>query len=165
MTRKESFELFADPHLPWRGGFPYQRLTERLQQRGKPGLGPSSSAREVQDALFDLMSRKDREILDEIRYLDRRLVVDFFMYRFRGSLAEVTSAQWDRPMPVEMPDFRTLAEDPVDLAGDLEIPDAVDLGPAPRPVDLAGELDLTPLIDIGAVDSAAAAMLEEDDGR
>lgn len=167
MRRDDRFELFADPHLPWRGGSPYERISRRLQRHGHPGLDPSSTAREVQDALFEVMTREDREILDEIRYLDRRVAIDFLMYRLRGRIDdEVRQDLARQPMPVEMPDLEILAKVPVDLAAGRPIPRAVDPGPSPEPVELGGELDSTPVVDVGEVDSStAAALLEQDDGR
>lgn len=77
--------LVRDPYLPWAGPFPYDLLSAQLQEMGKPGLGPTSTLAEIQDALFDLMSGsvtpEVQSAWDELSLLGQRLVVDFFMYQ------------------------------------------------------------------------------------
>jgi hypothetical protein len=79
--------LWKDPYLPWSGDFAYERVGERLRQAGQPGIGPASTAREINDALYDLMlaggddRARDRRAWDDLHYLDRRLLLDFFMYQ------------------------------------------------------------------------------------
>ncbi len=80
--------LVKDPHLPWDGAFPYDHLDARLRQVGRPGLGPSATAHEIKDVFFHLMAGatpEDRRAWDELRRLDRRLVLDFFLYRLEGA--------------------------------------------------------------------------------
>jgi len=85
MAENAPMQLIKDPYLSWWGDFPYDRLNAALARLGRPILGPSSTAKEVHDAYFDLMAAgppagEDRVAWDELRLLERRLLVDFFLY-------------------------------------------------------------------------------------
>ena len=152
-----SIRLIKDPHLSWPREFPYERLSESLRQVGHPGVEPTSSAAQINDALFDLMaagrtSAADRLAWDELRFLDRRLLVDFFMYALDtaddGLPARSLSEQ---PMPVRMPDYLRLADDPPDLSRAITPPIYFDPGPEPEPLPIdAAILGATP-VDIGSI--------------
>ena len=57
---------------------------------GQPGLGPDSTIDAIQDdAPFDLMAggtltQDDQLAFDELSQVERRLLLDFFHYRFEG---------------------------------------------------------------------------------
>lgn len=70
--------MLKDPALRWPGRFPYDALAE-------VGITPASSQKEVLDASFELMARgamssELRTAWDELRIVERRLVVDFLLY-------------------------------------------------------------------------------------
>lgn len=149
--------LFKDPRLPWEGDFPYERLNRKLREAGHAGLGPSSTGQEVKDSLFDLMeggrvSPDDRLAWDELRIPERRLALDFFMYVFEDAGVDVwDDAVWDLPMPVQMPDFRRLADVEVRYERALRLPSFCRPARAPEPVPIdAGELAV-PALDVGPV--------------
>lgn len=128
---------FKDPDLPWRGTFPYDRLNAALARTDGPTLGPASTGREVYDAFFHLMrggpGREERAAWDELRRLERRLVVDFFLYEVPPLPDDLFDAErWDLPMPVELPDLLRLIEGPPDPAA-LDEGEAPDLDRFPEP--------------------------------
>lgn len=67
-----------DPLLNWNGSFPYDVLSV-------VGIDPDSTMQQVNDASFDLMaggmSQEERAAWNELRLIDKRLVVDFFLYQ------------------------------------------------------------------------------------
>ncbi len=70
--------MFLDPLTQWEDGYPYIVLAE-------VDLTPASSMADVMDASFALMAQgmtpEGRAAWDALRFPDRRLVVDFFLYR------------------------------------------------------------------------------------
>jgi len=152
-----SIRLIKDPHLSWPSEFPYERLSESLRQIGHPGIDPNSSAKQINDALFDLMaagkpSTEDRLAWDELRYLDRRLLADFFMYSLDIADDDLLSQSLsEQPMPVRMPDYLRLADDPPDLSRIITPPIYFDPGPEPKPLLIDPELLETGPVEIGPV--------------
>jgi hypothetical protein len=148
--------LFKDADLPWPGEFPYDRLNRTLQDAGWPGLYPSSTGQRVSEAMFDLMtkgpvSREDRLAWDELRLLERRLLLDFLMYTFGCAGDDLWSDRlWDLPMPLLMPDFRRLADNEPDYDKVISLPSAFD-APTPSPMSIDSELSVFPAADIGPV--------------
>ncbi|GAA4744735.1 hypothetical protein [Actinomycetospora chibensis] len=70
--------MIVDPETAWDGEFPYDAL-------GPIGITPSSSQGEVNDASFVLMTRrllnaKTQKAWDELRDVNRRLVIDCLLY-------------------------------------------------------------------------------------
>jgi hypothetical protein len=70
--------MFLDSLVTWEDGFPYLVLAEA-------GITPASSIADVKEASFTLMSRgmspEQRAAWDALRFPERRLVIDFFLYR------------------------------------------------------------------------------------
>lgn len=71
--------MFKDARTGWEGGFPYDLL-------GPAGITPTSSLAAVRDVAFTLMASAPmtpdmRRAWDALRRPDRRLAVDFFLYR------------------------------------------------------------------------------------
>jgi hypothetical protein len=70
--------MIIDPLTTWEDGFPYTVLAE-------VGITPQSSTTEVKAASYALMERgmtpQQRAAWDTLRFPERRLVVDFFLYR------------------------------------------------------------------------------------
>ncbi len=169
MDKSDNEKLLNDPEMPWDAGCPYEYLNARLQAAGHPGIGPESSAKDIKDALFDLMatgrpSQQDRVAWDELRLLDRRLLVDFFLYRAEAlDPTDLDSLLRDRPVPLELPDFLQLADVTPDLTKALEIPDAFDPGPKPVTVPIEPSKDLAPPLDFGPLLPDLKTLLEEDD--
>jgi hypothetical protein len=163
--------LLKDPHLPWEGDFPYERLNRRLQEAGHPGLTPSSTSKEIQDALFDLMatgavSTEDRLAWDELRLPERRLVLDFFMYAFEAGGESIWSdGVWDLPLPLQMPDFRKLADSEPEYEKALSVPSSFDPFPLPKYVLIDAELLVAPPVDIGPVIINEAEILGDKNDR
>jgi hypothetical protein len=98
-----NMQLVRDSFLPWEGPFPYEHLDRRLREVGHRGLDPSASAEQIRDdVLFELMSAgevtgADQQAWNELRLLDRRLLLDFFHYRLDDATAqEVKQCQRDR---------------------------------------------------------------------
>lgn len=156
-TEKAENLLFKDPDLPWPSDFPYDRLNRRLRESGRPGLDPSSTSQHIKDALFDLMSKgpvspEDRLAWDELRLLERRLLLDFLLYTFEPAGGEVWSdALWELPMPLQMPDFRELANDEPDYENIISLPSSFDTSSAPGPARIDAELLAGGAVDIGPV--------------
>ena len=126
--------MLKDPLTKWDGLFPYDALAG-------VGITPESSMREVMDASFDLMAQglmtpEMRQAWDELRFTQRRLFVDFFLYQVdlpteidRVSEAlEYALVDWTEtpdlsPLlalaPGEFPhmeqDFREIPMEPVDI--------------------------------------------------
>lgn len=168
---RHATRLLKDPALPWPGEFPYESLNRRLREAGHPGLDASSTAREVKDALFDLMALRSvgaeaRLAWDELRLPERRLVLDFFMYAFEtGSESIWSDALCELPMPLEMPDFSELADCEPDYDKAISPPSFIDPVAAPgfAPVDAA--LRAASPLDIGPVTINEAEILgDEYDG-
>lgn len=149
--------LFKDAHLPWQGEFPYECLNRSLQKVGHPGVNPSSTLQEVKDALFDLMSTRtvkpeDRLAWDELRFSERRLVLDFFMYAFEtGGDDNWSAALCDLPMPLQMPDFRELADGEPEYEKAVPLPSSFAPFPVPEAAPADAELLIAPPVDIGPV--------------
>lgn len=70
--------MFLDPRAEWEDGFPYLVLEQ-------VGITPASTMADVKNAGFDLMSPglspEWRIAWDALRFPERRLVIDFFLYR------------------------------------------------------------------------------------
>lgn len=70
--------MIIDPFTIWENGFPYTLLAAA-------GITPDSSMTEIKEASFDLMKQgmtpEQRAAWDTLRFPERRLVVDFFLYR------------------------------------------------------------------------------------
>lgn len=71
--------MLKDPLTTWNGLFPYDALAPI-------GVTPASSMRDIMDASFDLMAQglmtpEVRQAWDELRFTQRRLLVDFFLYQ------------------------------------------------------------------------------------
>jgi hypothetical protein len=147
--------LFPDPDLQWPSGSPYHWLETRLKEIGKPVIGPSSSVREINDALFDLMAggppvREDREAWDRLRRVDLRLALDFCMYQLRVPDDQLTDpALWDLVLPVKLPDFLRLANGLPDFGCNPSLPEPPDPGPPPQPVKIDVQTLQTGAVDIG----------------
>jgi hypothetical protein len=155
--------LLDDPHLPRERPSPYRQLSDRLAEVGQPPVGPNATGEVVNDLLFELMqaggvSALDRAAWDELRQVERRLVVDFLMYEvpitdLAAALAQLAAIE----MPVAPPDHRALAVLPPDLAR-IVMPGAVDGGPEPGPVPAAGTVPLQ--LDIGPLEVDVFKVLE-----
>jgi hypothetical protein len=149
--------LFADPHLRFRLGSPYDWLETRLKEVGKPGIGPSSSTCEINEAFFDLMaagrsSQEDREAWDQLRHVDRRSALDFSMYELSTEDDYlVDSALWELAPPLQLPDFLALVDEPPDFNKISQLPEAPDPGPIPQPVTLSFETFPLEAADIGPI--------------
>lgn len=67
-----------DPLLDWDGVFPYDALAA-------VGVTPQSTMQQIRDVSFDLMARgmsvEERAAWDQLRLVEKRLVVDFFLYQ------------------------------------------------------------------------------------
>lgn len=164
--------LIKDPYLPWHGKFPYEQLDVKLKQLGHPGISPRSTAKEVNDILFDLMAggyvtAEDRLAWDALRNLPMRLAVDFFMFWLRQSENDLLNSaeSWDRPMPVEMPDCRVLADAPPDLAKAIPLAVSFDPRPNTEPVTMDQRLIPPELVDIGPVSYDETVILGREDGE
>lgn len=163
--------LFKDPHLPWQAEFPYQRLNQRLREAGHPGLNPSSTAKEIKDALFDLMavgavSPEARLAWDELRLPERRLVLDFFMYAFdAGGESNWRDALRELPLPIEMPDFKELADGEPEYEKAVSLPSFIDAPAAPRFGTVDASLLSASPIDIGPISINEAEILGDDYGK
>lgn len=150
MTQRPQ-RLLKDPCLPWTGDFPYTRLAERLRSCGCRPVTPSSSGTEIKAAFFDLMEElpdaSDRRAWDELRLVERRLIVDFFLY----------------PMPegdewIEVPPFALEVKELVHMVPDAEaivVPEPPDLGAAASLL----AVDVHDPADVGFVDVDVAALL------
>lgn len=142
--------VVADPALPWpKGqGCPYEYLREQLRRRRAKLIGPDSPAAAIEDASFDLMTREDREVLDEIRLLPRRLLVDFFLYEVPGIPPEPLAA-WLAELPMPLPPV------PVEAVLARAVPPLAGVPPpAPAPTGPARSLIVpalppTPPLDLG----------------
>ena len=70
--------MFLDPLAQWEDGYPYLVLAE-------VDLTPASSMADVMEASFVLMTEgmtpEQRAAWDGLRFPERRLVIDFFLYR------------------------------------------------------------------------------------
>jgi hypothetical protein len=169
MSEHKPERLIKDRHLPWPSSFPYERLNARLQAVGHFGVGPGSTSREIQDALFDLMgsggsTQEDRQAWDELRLTARRLLVDFLLYRAHEPDDEFFGPSlWERPMPVQMPSLAALADVPIDLDQALETPGAMDPGRLPGPVPIDPDPISVPPLDIGPVPFDVISLYEEID--
>lgn len=78
--------MIKDPLTEWPGLFPYDGLAGS-------GCGPNSSMREIQEAPFALIesgqwSAERRAAWGELRFVDRRMWVDFLMYAVSESEIE-----------------------------------------------------------------------------
>lgn len=148
--------LIKDPDLPWGGEFPYDRLDRKLRESGYPGLDPSATNQQVKDILFDLMAKgpisaQDRLAWDELRLLERRLLVDFLMYGFRGAQSDVWSDEvWDLPMPLHIPDFSLLADVEPAYEKILTVPSSFE-APAPIATHIEAEVQAVSPVDIGSI--------------
>lgn len=153
-----SSRLLEDPLFPWQGANPYEQLSERLKKVNHSGVTPSSTAKEINEVLFDLMAAgfvtaEDRLVWDELRHSGQRLLIDFFMY----PLPAGDDSAWDVPMrelplPIQMPDFFRLAAVPPDYGKAISLPPSFELEPDLRLVPVgASDIESQPL-DIGAID-------------
>ncbi len=163
MTECEATRLLCDPHLPWQGASAYVRVNERLAQTGHPKLGPSSTTSELQDALYVLRNRQDREALDEIRYIARRLAVDFVMYHIAEKEAGRLDALCKLPLPMEPLKLRLLSDIGVDFAGAVDLSEPPEPGQAPSPVTV--EFNAHAPIDIGPIALDEATILGDGHGE
>jgi hypothetical protein len=81
--------LVADPWLPWPRPFAYTYLNERLRQVNEPEIHSESTGDQIQDDVgFALMgaaefTQQDQQALDDLGQVERRLLLEFFMYRLR----------------------------------------------------------------------------------
>jgi hypothetical protein len=163
--------LLKDPNLPWPGEFPYESLNRRLREAGHPGLNTSSTAKEIKDALFDLMavgivSAEARLAWDELRLPERRLVLDFFMYAFETGEESIWSdALCELPMPLEMPDFRELADGEPEYEKTVSLPSFIDPVVAPKFAPVDADLLTASPVDIGPVSINEAEVLGDEYGR
>jgi hypothetical protein len=71
--------MVKDPLTTWDGLFPYDALAS-------VGITPASSMKEILDASFDLMAQglmtsEVRQAWDQLRFPEKRLFVDFFLYQ------------------------------------------------------------------------------------
>lgn len=150
-----------DPDFPWPNGYPYGRLSERLRAAGLPEVGPETPARAINDLLFDLMGGGRiepaiRTAWEELRHLDRRLLVDFFLYQLEQG---DTTAPEDLPCPVETPDLTALADVPPDF--EALIPPA-EAPPPLTPLVFREEQLSLPAVDVGELAWNEALILGED---
>lgn len=166
MAASNDRQLVKDPHLPWLGDFPYDRLNAALALLGRPLVGPSSTAREVLDVSFHLMesgrpvAAAERAAWDELRLVERRLLADFFLYEAAPLPDGALDAErWALPVPVEMPDLLLLAADPPDLAA-IAAPAGFDPCPAPAPLPLTSMTP--PPLDLGELAPSLDAFLGEE---
>lgn len=139
--------LVLDPHLPWSGSFPYDCLNARLQEIGHGGIGPASTAREITDSFFDLMqddgtTQEDQLTWNELRRLDRRLLMDFLLYHLPGASGESR----DGPASIARVD-ETFAQK---LLAEWSS-NRIDPGPQPRAAPLDPDRFKNPPVDIGPV--------------
>ncbi len=164
--REDSAErvLLKDPDLPWPGDFPYERLDRTLREAGYPGLGPSATGQRIKDALFDLMAKgsvssEDRLAWDELRLVERRLLLDFFMYTFEPAEEDVWREELATlPLPLQMPDFRKLSDCEPDYERIISLPPAFETFP-PEPAFIDVELLRAKPVDIGPVTLNVAKIL------
>ncbi|MCP3961114.1 MAG: hypothetical protein GY719_24985 [bacterium] len=165
MSDRPPGDLVLDPCLAWGEEHPYRRLNARLETLGKTRVTPSSTMAEIHDCYYDLMapgSRQDgdRQAWDELRKVGSRLLADFFLYEVSKIDPEEALGQSGRvEMPVELPDFRRMAEIPVDVAAALEPPERFELGERPGPVDLTAHEP--PPLDLGSMPPPLAAYLDD----
>jgi hypothetical protein len=106
--------MIKDPLTEWSGLFPYDGLAGS-------GCGPNSSMREIQEAPFSLIesgqwSAERRAAWDELRFVDRRMWVDFLMYAVSESEIEAQMTN----VAEELYGEREIAE-PAGLPSVLEI--------------------------------------------
>lgn len=71
--------MVKDPLTKWDGLFPYDALNA-------VGITPASSMKEIMDASFELMVQglmtpEIRQAWDQLRFPEKRLFVDFFLYQ------------------------------------------------------------------------------------
>jgi hypothetical protein len=161
-------KLILDPLLPWDGEHPYRHLAVRLEALGKPPVGPGSTMAEIRDCYYDLMApgsdrTADRRAWDELRKVGSRLLADFFLYE----VAEVDApAALERmaavEMPVELPDFRRLAEIPVDFAAALDPAERIEAAARPGPVELPAAVREPPPLDLGPLPPPLADYLDDE---
>lgn len=119
--------MWKDPLLNWPGGFPYDVLHE-------VSITPDSTMSEVLDASFELMAQgamteQARAAWDELRFVDRRQVVDFFLYQMApASEIEADAAPWRAAMERE---FRALDLASFDPGLTDDLPDELTRWPLP----------------------------------
>lgn len=160
--------LLKDPHLPWPGVFPYDRLNAALARMGRPVLGTDATSRQVHDAFFDLMAAgrpagEDRAAWDDLRLAERRLLVDFFLYEVPEPTAEALDPErWTLPIPLDTPDFRLLADEKVDLAA-LAVPPTLPPTPPPQPLPAEPMEAAAPPLDLGDLCPDLELYLRPDD--
>jgi hypothetical protein len=159
MNADENYHLVRDPFLPWDGAFPYDRLNAILREAGHPGLGPDSTVKAVNDALFDLQMAGAEgydEAWNELSSLDRRLFLDFCHYPLSETDQADAAGEPESPLPVPLETLRQLAQTPPALnwatAGATAVPavgeSTADTAVAPLPA--ASRLSVAPL-DVGPV--------------
>ncbi|MFO0953297.1 MAG: hypothetical protein U0835_19495 [Isosphaeraceae bacterium] len=129
MPERPRTQRLLDPHLPGAHGSPYARLSARLAEAGRPGVGPSSTTAEVRDVFFAVMrvgpTHEDREAWDALRDPARRLALDFLHYEFASAVEDaLDAAAWDLPVPEQFPDVMRLGEVAPDFSRipPLEVP-------------------------------------------
>lgn len=159
--------LLKDPDLPWEGPFPYDELAARLLAVGAAPVGPESTAEVIKDAFFDLMAggsapQEARAAWDALRLIDERLVADFFLYEVPEPDVDRALAELARSdPPVELPDFRKLADVQPDAQLLPPLP-AVSVGRAPKLSVVTIE---EPPLDLRLDDVDLFVFLEEADER
>jgi hypothetical protein len=84
--------MLKDPLAQWEDVFPYDALSSVR-------ITPTSSAKEIMDASFELMEKGQmtpqlRQAWDDLRITRRRLLVDFFLYRAEAIL-ELTNESFE----------------------------------------------------------------------
>jgi hypothetical protein len=118
--------------------------------------------RDVQDALYDVSSPEERTALEELRFLDRRLLVDFLHYQLPVDEPGDFSSLGQWPLPLPEVDWAPLADVPVD-------PAALDAGPEPAVAALEPEpLTLAipvsrPALNLGPIEPNYALLLGAED--
>ncbi len=149
--------LIPDEHLVRPLESPYFWLETRLNEIGRPRIGPSSSIQEINEALFDLMEdgrvlREDREAWDQLRHVEQRLAFDFCMYQVAVEDDQLLeSALWDLDPPLELPDFLRLADGLPDFARSPVLPEAPEPAPPPYPVKIDFQSLQLGAVDIGSL--------------
>lgn len=158
--------LICDPALPPPAGnnWPFQWLAETLLAKNCSPLTPNSSADDVEHASFDLMTKPEREVLDEVRLLPRRALVELLSHPVAGEpLAAFLDAAPDVPVPAPVLDISPLLQISIDWQALVA---AALPGVAPRAVELPASrnhLADPPHFDLGELAITPTSVLPRHD--
>lgn len=115
--------LINDPVVPPPNGehWPLPWLGAVLREKSCAPLTANSSMAQVEETSFDLMTQQEREMLDEVRLLPRRALLELLSHPISGeALAAFLDAVPSIPVPLPDIDITPLLRVSVDLQATID---------------------------------------------